>query len=160
VQAGLVGVFLGAALAVLGVGQVPVEVLPAVVPLVFDVRRSRLTASQEYVLAQLVLQPEVQAGPLPVSELYDRLPAEVRDDLSRVDFEDFLDACRRAGGAPGRRQDGADVPRPGAVPHHLPLRTCHRRFVLVTVARRVKAQLGFENCDARRAGRKSWAGRW
>jgi hypothetical protein len=33
------------------------------------------------------------------------------------------------------------------------LTTCHRRFVLVTVTRRVKAQLGFALCDARRAGR-------
>jgi hypothetical protein len=97
VQAGLVSAFLGGVLAVLGVDQVPVEVLPAVVPLVFDIRRSRLTKSQEYVLAQLTVDPAVRGGERTVDELYAAMPPEVRESVSRVDFEDFVEAFRRAG---------------------------------------------------------------
>lgn len=95
-QVALVSGMLGGVLAVMGVPEVPVEVLPAVAPLVFDIRRSRLTKKQEYVLAELVVQPAVRQG-MSADELYERLPESTRDDLSRADFEDFLDAARRAG---------------------------------------------------------------
>lgn len=97
VQAGLVSAFIGGILAVMGVDHVPVQVVPAVMPLVFDIRRSRLTASQEYVLAELVVQSDVRDGSLTAAELYGHLSAETRDAISRTEFEDFLDACRRAG---------------------------------------------------------------
>lgn len=97
VQAGLVTAFLGGALAVLGVDQVPVELLPTVIPLVFDIRRARLTPSQEYILAELTMHHDVRAGKLTAADLYATLPTRIRDDLSEVDFQDFLDACRRAG---------------------------------------------------------------
>lgn len=97
VQAGLVSAFLGGVLAVMGVDQVPVEVLPAVIPLVFDIRRCRLTASQEKVLAELTVNPEVRDATLTADQLYAQLPDKTQADLSRLDFEDFIDAFRRAG---------------------------------------------------------------
>lgn len=111
VQAGLVTAFLGGALTVLGADQIPVEVLPTVIPLVFDIRRARLTPGEEYVLAELTMHPDVRDGKLTAAQLYDTLPAQIRDDLSEVDFQDFLDACRRAGVA-DQQDDGTIALKP------------------------------------------------
>lgn len=50
-----------------------------------------------YLLADLVGHKEVPDGSLTPRELYLRLADEVREQLSFMDFTDFLDTCRRAG---------------------------------------------------------------
>lgn len=59
----MVIVFLGGILEVMDVDHVPVEVLPAVVPLVFDICRSRLSVSAGYPQVQLVVQPRFATAP-------------------------------------------------------------------------------------------------
>ena len=66
-------------------------VAPAVLALLFDVHQVRLKPSQELVLAELQLTPEARSGGLTADELYALLPNQIQDQLSRLDFADFLD---------------------------------------------------------------------
>lgn len=93
----LAAALIAGALAVGGVTGIPAAVLPAVLPLFFDIDRVRLTKGQEYILAELRLQPDVRDGGVSADELYERLPDETKRELSKADFFDFLETCRRAG---------------------------------------------------------------
>ena len=84
-------------LAASGVAGLLPLVAPAVLPLLFDVHQMRLTRSRELVLAELQLTPEARSGGLTAEELYAKLPYQIRDQLSWLDFVDFLDQVRRAG---------------------------------------------------------------
>ncbi|MGO9216540.1 MAG: hypothetical protein ACLP5E_02015 [Streptosporangiaceae bacterium] len=57
----------------------------------------RLKPSEEIVLAELQLTPEAHSGGLTAEQLYARLTEQTRNQLSWLDFTDFLDQVRRAG---------------------------------------------------------------
>lgn len=97
VRGALATAFLAGVLAASGVTGLLPLVAPAVLPLLFDVHQVRLTRSQELVLAELQLTPEARSGGLTAEELYAKLPYQIRDQLSWLDFVDFLDQVRRAG---------------------------------------------------------------
>lgn len=91
------GALLAGLLVAIGATGIPAAVVAAIVPNLFDIEKVRLTASQEYILADLVGHREALDGTVTADQLYDRMPAETRADVSRPDFAEFLDACRRAG---------------------------------------------------------------
>jgi hypothetical protein len=97
IRSALATAFLAGVLAASGVTGLLPLVAPAVLPLLFDVRQVRLTRSQELVLAELELTPEARSGGLTAEELYAKLPYQIRNQLSWLDFVDFLDQVRRAG---------------------------------------------------------------
>jgi hypothetical protein len=97
VRGALATAFLAGVLAASGVTGLLPLVAPAVLPLLFDVHQVRLTRSQELVLAELQLTPEARSGGLTAEELYAKLPYQIRNQLSWLDFVDFLDQVRRAG---------------------------------------------------------------
>ena len=86
-----------AMLSMAGYPQLPIVVIPAVLPLLFDVEKVRLSASQECVYTALTLQPEVREKKLGAEELYSALPEKMRDELSFLDFIEFLEACYKSG---------------------------------------------------------------
>jgi len=91
------GALLAGLLVAVGATGIPAAVLAAVVPTLFDVEKVRLTPRQEYILADLVGHKDALDGTLSTDQLYDRLPPETQAEVSRLDFAEFLDACRRAG---------------------------------------------------------------
>ncbi len=93
----LAAAFLSALLIITGTAAVSPLVLPAVVPLLFEVRRVSLRASDRELLAELVLTPDVKSGRLTADELYQRLPEDTRARISRPDFANFLERLRDAG---------------------------------------------------------------
>jgi hypothetical protein len=93
----LVGALLAGLLVAVGATGIPAAVVAAIVPSLFDIEKVRLTPSQEYVLADLVGHRDAFDPTLTADELYDRLSAQTRAEVSRLDFTEFLDACRRAG---------------------------------------------------------------
>ena len=97
IRGALATAFLAGVLAASGVAGLLPLVAPAVLPLLFDVHQMRLTRSRELVLAELQLTPEARSGGLTAEELYAKLPYQIRDQLSWLDFVDFLDQVRRAG---------------------------------------------------------------
>jgi len=52
---------------------------------------------------------------------YTRMPQEIRDDMSRAEFEDFLDACRCTG-AVDRDSDSMRLLPPDPAKFRLPIR--------------------------------------
>jgi hypothetical protein len=97
VRTALATAFIAGVLAASGVTGLLPLIAPAVLPLLFDVHQVRLKPSQELVLAELQLTPEARSGGLTADELYARLSPQTQDQLSRLDFADFLDQLRRAG---------------------------------------------------------------
>jgi hypothetical protein len=96
-QSVIAGALIGGLLVTLGATQIPAALVTAVVPLFFDVSRVRLEPGEEYLLAELVAHQESLDGTLTPDELYLRLDPDTRQGLSKVDFINFLDVCRRAG---------------------------------------------------------------
>lgn len=97
IRTALATAFIAGVLAASGVTGLLPLVAPAVLPLLFDVHQVRLSRSQELILAELQLTPEARSGGLTDKELYARLTEQTRNQLSWLDFVDFLDQVRRAG---------------------------------------------------------------
>jgi hypothetical protein len=98
-KSALATAFLSASLAVTGgaADAIAPQIITAVTPLLFEIRKVKVTASQRLVHAELVRVPEVQDGEFSAQELYERVPERYRDSLNYLDFLDFLDCYRRAG---------------------------------------------------------------
>jgi hypothetical protein len=83
-----------------GFDQIPAYVLPAVLPLLVDLDRVRLSRSDRKLLALLRVNAGAAMGqPVHPDVLYNRLPADVRQDVSPLDFTDFVERLIAAGEA-------------------------------------------------------------
>ena len=89
-----------AALWISGIDQIPAAVMTAVLPMLVVTERVHLDRREQYLLTQLQ-QSVGSAQGLAVHPdvLYNKLPVDVRDQLSPLDFQDFLDAFIAAGQA-------------------------------------------------------------
>ena len=98
VKALLTGALLGAALFHYGATDIPAELLPAVIPLVVDVNRVRLSRRERELLVPLRIA-SAGLGEMAVSPhvLYNRLEPSVRAELTFGDFADFCDRLIAAG---------------------------------------------------------------
>ncbi len=98
VKALLTAALLGAALFHNGATDIPAELLPAVIPLVVDVNRVRLSRRDRELLAPLRIA-SADLGTTAVSPhvLYNRLEPSVRAELNFGDFADFCDRLIAAG---------------------------------------------------------------
>lgn len=97
VRTGLCAALLTGVLAMAGVTALAPVVLPAVLPLLFDVRRTRVTAGDRELLAELIAVPRLVGKSFTRAELYRELPDSLKDDLSRRDLANFLDELSKAG---------------------------------------------------------------
>jgi hypothetical protein len=97
-----------------GLDQLPGFVFPQVLPLLFDVRKARLTKQDQRLLLHLRLNTTTEqlAYPWPAEAPYERLPDGLRDEVSPVDFEDFVTRLVQVGEADDRGFDEVQV-RPG-----------------------------------------------
>ncbi|WP_329554053.1 NACHT domain-containing protein [Streptomyces sp. NBC_00696] len=90
----LVGVVATSVLQLLGADAVPVAVAAVVAPLVFEIRRVELRPSDAVIHARLSLVADGDAHRL--DELYGTLPADVRAELSLMEFADVVERLLRA----------------------------------------------------------------
>ena len=99
VRATLGAALIGGLMAPAGLDQLPGYVLPAVIPLLLDVRSARLTRTDRKLLLEVRMsQTTAQMGmPWPAAALYARLPTQVQAQVSEDDFEEFIEALNRAG---------------------------------------------------------------
>ena len=98
VKALLVTVVLAAALFFSGADDIPLELLPVVVPLLVDVERVRLSRRDEELLIPLrVASDGVTGMALRHEGLYNRLDPAVREQLNYGDFVDFCERLIKAG---------------------------------------------------------------
>ncbi len=104
----LAAVIVGGALATVGADQIPLQLLPVVLPFLVDIERVRLNRADRELLIPLqqaafgieglALHPEV---------LYNRLDPAVRNDLNYLDFLGFLERVIELGELDNAR--GGDV---------------------------------------------------
>jgi hypothetical protein len=95
IKTAVVSALLALALAGSQATGIPVLVIPAVVPLLFDLEKVRLTRSEEHILAELTLRSDVRAST--AEALYNTLPDSVKEQMAPLAFRDFLEKCRVAG---------------------------------------------------------------
>jgi hypothetical protein len=72
-------------------------VIPAVLPLLFDIEKVRLSRSERNVINIIGARKRVFDRVGTVQELYASLPDDVRQSLSEHEFEEFIDAAINAG---------------------------------------------------------------
>ena len=100
VKALLVTVVLAAALFFSGADDIPLKLLPVVIPLLVDVERVRLSRRDEELLIPLrVASDGVTGMALRHEGLYNRLDPAVREQLNYGDFVDFCERLIKAGHA-------------------------------------------------------------
>ena len=98
VKALLVTVVLAAALFFSGADDIPLKLLPVVIPLLVDVERVRLSRRDEELLIPLrVASDGVTGMALRHEGLYNRLDPAVREQLNYGDFVDFCERLIKAG---------------------------------------------------------------
>jgi hypothetical protein len=90
---------LGAVFASAGLATLPVLVLPAVLPMMFDVERVRLRRSEEKVLEIIGARPKFFERIGQPEDLYASLPDWVKSSMTLLEFEDFLQTVVEAGRA-------------------------------------------------------------
>jgi hypothetical protein len=91
----MTGVFFAA-----GFDQIPSYVLPAVLPLLIDIDQAKLSRGDRELLVTLRVNAGSAIGqPLNPEVLYNRLPDQIRNQVSPLDFADFLDKLISAGEA-------------------------------------------------------------
>jgi len=73
------------------------SVLSGVLPFLFEIGKVELSQKEEYILAKLLVKDEVKKHLHSAEELYEKLPKEIRRDINRLDFIDFLDKLDLAG---------------------------------------------------------------
>jgi hypothetical protein len=93
----LCGALLTGVFAMAGVTALAPLVLPAVLPLLFDVHRVQLIPSRKELYLRLVTLPEIVGKVLSARELFEQLPEELKDEVSPSDLVDFLDELQKAG---------------------------------------------------------------
>ena len=81
-------------------------VAPAVIPLLFEVKKVRLTREESNVIKIIGARPGVFQRGGTRSQLYATLPQEVRESLTESEFEGFVDSAIAAGVA---RENGEVV---------------------------------------------------
>jgi hypothetical protein len=83
-----------------GFDQIPAYVLPGVLPLLVDVERAKLNRGDRKLLVELRAASGSSIGqPVDTEALYDELPAHVRDQVSPINFADFVEKLVAAGEA-------------------------------------------------------------
>lgn len=94
----LSGAIVAAGLAAYGMDEIPLEVIPAVLPALVDVEHVRLDRRERALLVPLRLATAGLDGmPVNPQVVYDRLPTPVRDQLNYLDFLAFCDRLIAAG---------------------------------------------------------------
>lgn len=102
-------------LASLGATQVPAAIAAAIIPLLFDVNKAKLTERQKVIHLELTRAGETLTDSHDYDALYALLTPETRQQINRLDFIDFLDACKRAGLLDDAKEPGEVILRaPGA----------------------------------------------
>lgn len=94
----LAGSLLGAVLFINGAHDIPLELYPAVLPLLIDVERVRLSRRDRDMLIPLRIAAQgVEGRALSPHVLYNRIEPTVRAQLSFGDFQDLCDRLIEAG---------------------------------------------------------------
>lgn len=93
-QSALTAALLAALVADVGVDSPAVLILAAIIPFLVDVKRISVRESDKRILA--VLQPAI-GDHQSVAEWYEKLPGDLKEEITQVEFLDFLERLSEAG---------------------------------------------------------------
>lgn len=79
--------------------SLPGYVIPAVLPSLIDIKKVKLKKCEEYILAELRLNPKIRSKHLTAKEIFEELDDYIKDQISFPDFIDFLDKLHISGDA-------------------------------------------------------------
>jgi len=74
-----------------GATQLAAVVLPAVLPLLIDIDTVRLTVKDDIILSEMRLNEHLTIGLYKPDEIYQKLSAEIQEEISYSEFLDVLD---------------------------------------------------------------------
>ena len=101
----LVAVSLAGILYLSGFDSIPGYVLPTVLPLLIDIEKVKLKKSEEYILAELRLNPEIENKVMTAEAMYGMLDEFLKSQIALPDFIDFLDKLHISGDATMSREN-------------------------------------------------------
>jgi hypothetical protein len=106
-QTAIASAMLAGTIHVAGVTSIPVTVLAVVLPFVVDIERIEVRTRDRMVMA--ALREQELTGREAVDALYERLPDDVRGQLTRFEFADTFDRLTAAGMLSRARLSRSDV---------------------------------------------------
>ena len=93
----LVAASLAGILYLSGFDSIPGYVLPTVLPLLIDIEKVKLKKSEEYILAELRLNPEIKNREMTAEEIFGMLDERLKSQIALLDFIDLLDKLHISG---------------------------------------------------------------
>lgn len=91
------GAILASGLVAAGVTGISAQVLPAILPFLFDFEKIELSKGDKFLLAKIKLVEEISDRTLSPELIYERLPQDLKSQLSQIDFFDFLERLEITG---------------------------------------------------------------
>ena len=91
------GAILASGLFAAGFTSIPAQVLPAILPFLFDFEKVELSRGDQFLLAKIKLVEEISDRTLSPDKIYERLPKDIQSQLSQIDFFDFLERLELTG---------------------------------------------------------------
>lgn len=104
----LTGVFFAS-----GYTMIPGFVLPAIIPLLFDIEKVNISAKEDFILAQLTLNNQILNKYKNPELIYDSLSEEITDELSKYDFIEFIEKMVLAGAFEQNKDSDVLIPLDG-----------------------------------------------
>lgn len=96
-----------------GYTMIPGFVLPAIIPLLFDIEKVHISAKEDFILAQLTLNKQLLNEYQNPELIYDSLPEEITDELSKYDFIEFIEKMVLAGAFEQNKDSEVFIPEDG-----------------------------------------------
>jgi hypothetical protein len=97
IKSAITSALLSSALYFIGEGNLPLHIIPMIIPALFDISRIKLTKGEEYLLGEIYVKEKLRDKFWDVERLYKKLPKKIVEQLSRKDFFDFLDTLVSVG---------------------------------------------------------------
>lgn len=96
-----------------GYTMIPGFVLPAIIPLLFDIEKVHISAKEDFILAQLTLNNQILNKYKNPELIYDSLSEEITDELSKYDFIEFIEKMVLAGAFEQNKDSKILIPSDG-----------------------------------------------
>jgi len=88
---------------------IPLTIISAIVPCLFDIEKVTLTRKEDEIVTELIRNTDMLEGT--PDQLYERLPKKIKDQLNNLDFLDFLDKLVEAGRANTEEKEFEILPK-------------------------------------------------
>ncbi len=82
---------LASAFYLLEADSIPLQLIPAIIPVLFDIERIKLSRGDKYLIGEIYAKKKLRNKFLGIEDLYKKLPNKVKKQLNKKDFYDFVE---------------------------------------------------------------------